>query len=196
MPYQTSVASDVSHHLSSQRLFKKLSEDLPGVDFLHLNRDTPKPALLLLPGVGRTYAYLWNLTRSRPGTSRPTDEMKAQLIVPGYKRGMRQSLLHHDAPTVLMAYSGEFDSYCLWDARQRPFPAYSANLQATATGCRMSEQVGTYVEDVLSSRSTVRWRLYSSSHNLKPSLVAIARFCLSHSSDAPVTYLGLPSDSK
>lgn len=147
--------------ISSSDLVSALGRDLPDATMLSLNRGAPKPARVVLSGVGLLYLYLWNLTASRPGTHRPEGEMRVQIKVPGYRVGARQSLAHDDAPTFLVGFSMALGVYCLWDARQRPFPAYSANLQATRAGCDEARKHGLTLEVVGHSRSAVRWRLYA-----------------------------------
>lgn len=162
--------------LSNTELLAQLDKDLRGAPRLSLNRGTPKPAKVVLAEVGAVYLYLWNMTRSAPGTNRPEGELKMQVKIPGYQVGARQSVAHDDAPALLLGHSKEHQTYCLWDARQRPFPAYSANLQATSRGCELAVIHGLHLEVPGHKRGSVKWRLYTSERMLREVVVAACRY--------------------
>ncbi len=161
-------------------LLEVFQEDLLPASILTLNQGSAKPARIDVQGLGPVAVYLWSLTSSRLGTGRPPGEMRVQLIVPGYRRGARQSLIVDDIPTIILGYSAQYNSYCIWDARHRPFPAYSSNLQATVTGCVTAAASGVYLEDARAARGSVVWRLYCSRNRLGEALISIGRHVSAH----------------
>lgn len=72
--------------------------------------------------------YMYNVTN--PPGGRPTDEYKAQLIVPGQKRGDRGSFDNSDGRIVLLVgYSAQSEVFILWDAGLYHEFGYSRNVQ-------------------------------------------------------------------
>jgi len=134
------------------------------------------------------YLYLWNLSESKPGTRRPNGELKLQIKIPGYRVGARQSIAHDDAPSVIAGFYAPVGVYCLWDARQRPFPAYSANLQARRESCEVAAVRGAHLEVLTPSRGAIAWRLYVSQGLIESALRGLRRHCLvAGADDVPET---------
>lgn len=174
--------------LSSAQLVEQMSADLETTPVVGLNRSSPKPARLLVAGEGLMYFYLWNLSESKAGTRRPEGELKLQIKIPGYRVGARQSIAHDDAPAVIGGFYAPAGAYCLWDARQRPFPAYSANLQAKRSLCELAADRGAFLEVLPPSRRSISWRLYVSRRQLEPALRGLRRHCLiARPEDTPET---------
>lgn len=175
-----------------EALVSRLRSDIYPAQLLSLNSETPKPARVYLHGIGEIAVYLWRLTSSRLGTGRPAGEMRVQVIIPGYPRGARQSLLVDALPTILLGYSSQHKAYCIWDARHRPFPAYSANLQATEIGCRLAAVQGIHVELPGTPRSSVHWRVYCRRELLAEALFLVASHVSTFSPTvAPIIETGL-----
>lgn len=170
--------------LSSAQLKTQLMNDLAGSTLTGLNHGAPKPARLLAAGEGPVYVYLWNLSESKPGTNRPRGELKLQVKVPGYRAGARQSLTHDDAPSIIAGFHWPTMSYCLWDARQRPYPAYSANLQARRHLCEEANRRGAVLEVPTSRRGSIIWRVYVVHCLFERALVGLRRHCMQSGSQA------------
>lgn len=160
-----------------------MASDFESTLIVGLNGTSPKPARLLVSGEGLMYLYLWSMSEAKPGTNRPTGEIKLQIVVPGYRRGARQSIAHDDAPAIIAGFYAPLDTYCLWDARQRPFPAYSANLQAKREHCVVAADHGAHLEVLSPSSGSITWRLYVSRNRLERALLGLRRHCTAAKAD-------------
>jgi putative restriction endonuclease len=116
--------------LTNASLFGRLKSALPpGTNFL-TPANAIHPAIFVAPGLGKTRAYLFTVTRDRSEAGkRPAGEFKIQLIIDGQARSARGSLDHDEANTVLLGYSPDFGVFVGWEARLYREFAYSANVQ-------------------------------------------------------------------
>lgn len=118
-----------STRLSQDELHQEFLSTL-GDDVIHHTPVKKKPlqADLRPPLPQHVRVYMYNVT-SPPG-GRPTGEHKAQLIVPGQKRGERASFDHSNGHMVLLiGFSAASEVFILWDAGLHRNFAYSKNVQ-------------------------------------------------------------------
>ncbi|HZR00548.1 MAG TPA: hypothetical protein VFC93_17245 [Chloroflexota bacterium] len=91
--------------------------------------------------------FAFTLTPSKSATGRPTGEHKAQLIVPGQKRGAgekgRLLVAPYSAP-VIAAWSPQYDVFVLWDGYAHEEFAYSKNMQVKDTALSEAQTRGVY----------------------------------------------------
>ena len=114
--------------LSDARLRQILLGSLPGANEVGATGNT-KPIEVQIPTAGRHRIYLWTTTPDQSTTGRPSDEHKAQIILPGTARGSRQILLNGDMTTALLGYSPVFGVFTAWQVERHLDSGYSANLQ-------------------------------------------------------------------
>jgi hypothetical protein len=82
-----------------------------------------------LPHRLRTYAY----AATNPPGERSVGDYKAQLMVPGQRRGTRGAFEHlSGVPTILAGYAYDFDVWILWDCGLHENFAFSTNVQMKA----------------------------------------------------------------
>lgn len=114
--------------LSDQRLRQIVLRSLPGASESGTTGHT-KPIVLEMPGMGSIRIYLWTTTPDQSEDSRPADEHKAQIILPGTERRSRQHLSYGDMTTALLGYSPVFGVFSAWQVERHQDSGYSANLQ-------------------------------------------------------------------
>lgn len=110
-------------------LHAKLRAALPRRTTVTSNADEVRPVEATIPDIGPTRIYLWTATHVE-SNSRPVDEFKIQLILPGQVRGERGALdFSGRRMTVLLGYSPDFGVFVAWDAQLHKEFSYSAAVQ-------------------------------------------------------------------
>jgi len=120
--------------LSKQQLNEKFIEGLGGYVAWYSPGDGANPLLIdMVTANGRTFrlrAYLFNLTN--PPGGRALDEYKAQIILPGQKKGEKASLDYSDQRLPVLAAYAQDDGdgvFVLWDANRHEQISFSSNIQ-------------------------------------------------------------------
>lgn len=113
--------------LSERVLYERLEAALPAGSTIQSAVNTTRPMLATLPGVGQFRIYMRTLTRDRSTAgSRPRDEFKIQLILPGQRK--RTNANFDFTPphvTVLLGFSPELGVFAGWEPRLHPNFRYS-----------------------------------------------------------------------
>lgn len=118
-----------SNRLSKQELHQKFLSALEGNIEAHSEIDeVPLEVDLSPPLPTKIRVYMFNVTN--PPGGRPSDEYKAQLILPDQNRGERASFDLSDGRVVLLVgYSAQSEVFILWDAGLYHNFGYSRNVQ-------------------------------------------------------------------
>lgn len=128
--------------LSNDTLLKTLRRSLPNCNYKETT-NTPKPAEFV-NSHGETYRiYIWTTTPDRSVAGRPLGENKAQIILPGTKKGERQHFnFAGNAKTFLLGYSPLFGVFSLWEVYKHQDSGYSKNLQVSEELLETASQRG------------------------------------------------------
>ena len=82
-----------------------------------------------IPNLGRVRFYVWTTTPDQSVSGRPPGEHKSQIIIPGTRRGERQTFQIGNIPTFILGYSPLFSVFTIWQTELHQNAGYSKNLQ-------------------------------------------------------------------
>ncbi|AMV24221.1 hypothetical protein VT84_07475 [Gemmata sp. SH-PL17] len=113
--------------LTEPVLYTRLEAALPPGSTIQSVANTTRPILATVPSVGQFRIYLWTLTRDRSRAgSRPRDEFKIQLILPGQQSGSSANFdFTPPHVTVILGFSPEFGVFGAWEPQLHPNFRYS-----------------------------------------------------------------------